>query len=72
MIAALLLCFFGTALCFSGSEIAQPQHLDGIPIRHRRVQVATSPVFLHCAEAGIRSPLYDNVILLLHGFPDFW
>jgi pimeloyl-ACP methyl ester carboxylesterase len=41
--------------------------LDGIALRHRRVEVG-SGVALHVVEAGTDGPL----VLLLHGFPDFW
>lgn len=43
-----------------------PDALDGVPLRHRDVQL--SEVTLHCAEAGEGSRL----VLLLHGFPEIW
>ncbi|HVE81362.1 MAG TPA: alpha/beta hydrolase [Myxococcales bacterium] len=42
------------------------EHLDGVPVAHRRVQL--SEVALHVAEAGEG----DRLVVLLHGFPEHW
>lgn len=47
--------------------------LDGVPVEHRRIALATSgvhgPLSLHVALAG---PPDGAPVILLHGFPEFW
>mmetsp|Transcript_35165 Transcript_35165/g.71686 ORF Transcript_35165/g.71686 Transcript_35165/m.71686 type:complete len:393 (+) Transcript_35165:57-1235(+) len=67
-------CLLSCVYSFSLDQVIntpQPNSLDGVSIQHASVVVAPD-VRLHCTEAGERSDLNDNVVLMLHGFPDFW